>query len=153
MDLSNLKPAEGSTKKKKRIGRGNGSGRGTTAGRGTKGQKSRSGGNIPYHFEGGQMPLVRRLPKFGFNNPNSVTYRPVNLGRLSRFIDEGRVDPDAEITLRVLVEAGLADEDDRVKILGDGDIEVAVDINVHAVSGSARKKIEEAGGSITVLEN
>lgn len=153
MDLSNLKPAEGSTNKRKRIGRGNGSGRGTTAGRGTKGQKSRSGGNIPYHFEGGQMPLVRRLPKFGFNNPNSVTYRPVNLGRLSRFIEEGRLDPDQEITPGVLAEAGLADEDDRVKVLGDGDIEVAVEINVHAVSGSARNKIEEAGGSITLLDN
>ncbi len=153
MDLSNLKPAEGSTKKGKRVGRGNGSGRGTTAGRGTKGQLSRSGSSIPYHFEGGQMPLVRRLPKFGFHNPNSVTYRPVNLGRLSRFVAEGRVDPDEEITPEVLAAAGLADADDKVKILGDGAIDVALDVRVHAVSESARRKIEDAGGSITELDN
>lgn len=153
MDLSNLEPAEGSTKKSKRIGRGDGSGRGTTAGRGTKGQKSRSGGNIPYHFEGGQMPLVRRLPKFGFHNPNSVSYRPVNLGRLSRFIDEGRLDPDDAITPDVLAQAGLADENDKVKILGDGDVDVALNVRVHAVSESARRKIEDAGGSISELDN
>ena len=153
MDLSNLKPAEGSTKKSKRIGRGNGSGSGTTAGRGTKGQKSRSGGNIAYHIEGGQMPLVRRLPKFGFHKPNSVTYRPVNLGRLSQFIEEGRVNPDEQITPEVLAGAGLADENDLVKILGEGDIEVAVDVTVHAISESARQKIEDAGGSVTELDN
>jgi large subunit ribosomal protein L15 len=153
MDLSNLKPAKGSTKKKKRIGRGDGSGRGTTAGRGTKGQKSRSGGTLPYHFEGGQMPLVRRLPKFGFHNPNSITYRPINVGRLSRFVEEGRLDASEEITPSTLARAGLMDENDRVKILGDGEIDVAVEVSVHAVSESAREKIEDAGGSVALLEN
>lgn len=151
MDLSKLKPAEGAVKKSKRIGRGNGSGKGTTAGRGMKGQKSRSGGNIPAHFEGGQMPLIRRIPKFGFHNPNSVTYQPLNVGRLSQAVADGILDADAPITPEVLVEVGIINKNQLVKILGDGTIEEAVEVSAHAASASAQKKIEAAGGSVEVL--
>lgn len=153
MELHNLSPAEGSTKDEKRVGRGNGSGHGTTAGRGTKGQKSRSGTRIPFFFEGGQMPLVRRLPKFGFHNPERVTYQPINVGRLATLVEEGRLDAGDPVTVERLVELGVADENDPVKILGDGSIEQALDVHAHAFSTSAREKIEEAGGSVSVEDD
>lgn len=148
MDLSNLKHSKGARKARKRIGRGEGSGRGGTATRGHKGQKSRSGAKIPASFEGGQMPLVRRIPKFGFKNLNRVPYKPVNLARLDALVDEGRIDPKTDVTPEVLAEIGLIRKKDRVKVLGRGEINVALNVRVHAVSESARKKIEAAGGSV-----
>jgi large subunit ribosomal protein L15 len=154
MDLSNLKPADGATQKKQRLGRGEGSGRGGhSSTRGTKGQSSRSGsGNRPIWFEGGQMPLYRRLPKYGFNNPFRVEYSIANVSRLQRLVDEGTLDPSGVITPEVLDEAGAIRSPERVKILGDGEIEAALDIQAHAFSASARKKIEAAGGTATVLD-
>lgn len=151
MELHNLSPAEGSTKKEKRVGRGNGSGYGTTAGRGTKGQKSRSGTRIPFFFEGGQTPLVRRLPKFGFHNPNRKTYEILNVDGLDALVEEGRIDPDAPVTAEVLAEAGVVEDGEPVKILGDGEIEHGLDLQVAAFSDSAREKIERAGGTATVV--
>lgn len=152
MDLSNLKPAKGSTRKRKRIARGVGSGYGGhSSTRGDKGQKSISGASIPAWFEGGQMPIQRRLPKFGFKSPNRVEYRPVNLGRLSQLVEEGALDPAQPVTPATLVGAGLAGKSDRIKILGSGDVNVALTVSAHAFSASARQKIEAAGGSATVL--
>ncbi|HEX7071366.1 MAG TPA: 50S ribosomal protein L15, partial [Rhodothermales bacterium] len=129
MDLSNLKPAEGSTRSRKRIGRGVGSGYGGhSSTRGDKGQKSRSGASIPGWFEGGQMPLQRRLPKFGFKNPFSVEYRAINLGRLSRLIEAGALDPKVAVTPEVLVGAGVARKGELVKILGAGDLSQALNV-------------------------
>lgn len=154
MDLSNLKPAEGSTKKKKRLGRGVGSGEGGhSSTRGTKGQSSRSGsGNRPVWFEGGQMPLYRRLPKFGFNNPFKKEYSIANIARLTRLIEAGRIDPDEPVTPEVLEAAGAIRSAERVKILGDGALEAALDVSAHAFSASAKEKIEAAGGTATVIE-
>lgn len=153
MDLSNLKPAKGSTRKKKRIARGVGSGKGGhSSTKGTKGQKSRSGARIPAWFEGGQMPLQRRLPKFGFNNNFRTEYRAVNLSRISRLVEEGRIDSSEEVTPEVLVDAGVARKSDLVKILGSGDVSEALTIKAHAFSGSAKKKIEAAGGTVTIVE-
>lgn len=153
MDLSNLKPAKGSTRKKKRIARGVGSGKGGhSSTKGTKGQKSRSGVRIPAWFEGGQMPLQRRIPKFGFSNRFRTEYRAVNLARISRLLEEGLLDASTEITPKVLVEAGVARPSDLVKILGSGELTEGVTINAHAFSGSAKKKIEAAGGTATVIE-
>src|SRR5690606_22590187 len=121
MDLSNLKPAKGSTQSKKRIGRGEGSGKGGTATKGHKGQKSRAGASIPAWFEGGQMPLQRRVPKFGFKNRNRVEYAPINLARLSRLLEDNRIAEGDTVTPETLVALGLTDKRDRVKILGDGD--------------------------------
>ena len=135
MELHNLKPAEGSTKKGKRIGRGEGSKRGGTATRGHKGQKSRSGYSKKIGFEGGQQPLQRRVPKFGFTNPNRVEYKGVNLDRLQELVDNG-----------------LAKKKDLVKILGRGALTAKLDITVHAFSKSAKAAIEKAGGSATVIE-
>jgi large subunit ribosomal protein L15 len=148
MDLSNLKYNDGARKSRKRIGRGQGSGYGGTSTKGHKGQKSRAGAKIPASFEGGQMPLVRRVPKFGFKNRNRVEYKPVNLARLDALVDEGRIDPANEITPEVLASAGVIRKDDRVKVLARGEINVAVNLRVHAVSEAARKKIEEAGGTV-----
>ncbi|MEX0600958.1 MAG: 50S ribosomal protein L15 [Rhodothermales bacterium] len=153
MDLSNLKPAKGSTRKKKRIARGVGSGKGGhSSTKGTKGQKSRSGARIPAWFEGGQMPLQRRLPKFGFNNRFRTEYRAVNLSRISRLLEEGVIDSSTEITPEVLVDAGVARKSDRVKILGSGDLSEGLTVKAHAFSGSAKKKIEAAGGTATIVE-
>ena len=154
MDLSNLKPAKGSTKKSKRLGRGVGSGRGGhSSTRGDKGQKSRTGNHkMPAWFEGGQMPLQRRIPKFGFKNPFRKEYRIVNVSRLAELVEAGRLDASAAITPSVLVEAGLAGKADRIKILGGGTLGVALEMTAHAFSKSARQKIEEAGGQATVLE-
>jgi large subunit ribosomal protein L15 len=154
MDLSNLKPAEGSTKKKQRLGRGEGSGRGGhSSTRGTKGQSSRSGsGNRPMWFEGGQMPLYRRLPKFGFTNTFRVEPSIANVSRIQRLIDEGKIDAGNPVDPEALDAAGAIRDPEYVKILGDGEITTAVDVSAHAFSDSARRKIEEAGGSVTILD-
>lgn len=151
MDLSNLKPAEGSTHNEKRIGRGQGSGYGGhSSTKGNKGQKSRSGAKFPVWFEGGQMPLQRRVPKFGFKNRFRVEYRPVNVGRLQQLVDAGALDAAAPVTPDVLRAAGVIGKADLVKILGSGDITASLQVTAHAFSASARDKIEKAGGSSTV---
>ncbi|PEN04779.1 50S ribosomal protein L15 [Longimonas halophila] len=154
MDLSNLSPAKGATQKKKRLGRGVGSGRGGhSSTRGTKGQSSRSGSkNRPLWFEGGQMPLHRRVPKFGFTNPFPTEYSIVNISRIARLVAEGVLDADAPITPQVLEDAGAVRSAERVKVLGDGAISDAVEVEAHAFSSSAARKIEDAGGTTTTLE-
>ncbi|MFQ5568788.1 MAG: 50S ribosomal protein L15 [Rhodothermales bacterium] len=153
MDLGNLKPAKGSTKKRKRLGRGVGSGHGGhSSTRGDKGQKSRSGANIPAWFEGGQMPLQRRIPKFGFTNRNRTEYRVLNVSRLAELVAAGRLDASQPVTPSVLIEAGLANKSDLIKILGGGTLDAALQVSAHAFSKAARRKIEEAGGQTTVLK-
>ena len=152
MDLSNLKPATGSTKNKKRIGRGEGSGHGGTSTRGHKGQKSRSGGKVPAWFEGGQMPLQRRVPKFGFKNRNRTAYDPINVGRLATLVEEGRVEAGATVSPETLRALGIGGKNGRYKILGDGDYGVKLDVHAHAFSASAKEKIEAAGGTATVVD-
>ncbi len=153
MDLSNLKPAKGSTRTRKRIGRGVGSGYGGhSSTKGTKGQKARTGASIPIWFEGGQMPLQRRIPKFGFKNRSRVEYRPINLARVAELIEQGTFSAEKVITPQAMVKAGLARKSDRIKILGAGEITQAVFVRAHAFSGSAREKIEAAGGSAIVIE-
>ena len=152
MDLSKLTPAKGSTKNKKRVGRGQGSGKGGhTAGKGHKGQKSRSGASIPAWFEGGQMPLQRRIPKFGFKNRFRTEYKPVNLGTLQQFADEGAFDASQPVTPEVIVALGLAKKKDLVKVLGGGELTSALNVSAHAFSASAKTKLEAAGGSATTL--
>jgi large subunit ribosomal protein L15 len=154
MDLSNLKPAEGATKDRQRLGRGVGSGRGGhQSTRGDNGQASRSGSkNRPMWFEGGQMPLYRRLPKFGFTNTFRVEPSIVNVSRVARLVADGRIDSDAPVTPDVLDDVGAIRDPEYVKILGDGEIDVALDVSAHAFSDSAKRKIEEAGGSVTLLD-
>ncbi len=152
MDLSKLRPAKGSTKSKKRIGRGQGSGKGGTATKGHKGQKSRAGASIPAWFEGGQMPLQRRVPKYGFKNPFRVEYAAVNLARLSTLVEDGRIEKDATVTPASLHGLGLVGKRDRVKILGDGELSAALTIEAHAFSKSAQEKIEAAGGTARIVE-
>ena len=145
LGLENLSPPEGAKHDSKRVGRGPGSGKGKTSGRGHKGQKARSGGQVPIWFEGGQMPLYRRLPKRGFRPPNRTEHQIVNL----RALADLEVD---ELGPEELVEAGLVDRaDESVKILGDGDVERAITVRAHAFSESARRKIEEAGGTAEVI--
>lgn len=152
MDLSNLKPAKGATKSRKRIGRGVGSGYGGhSSTKGNKGQKSRAGASIPVWFEGGQMPLQRRVPKFGFKNPFRVSYKAVNVARLQRLVDDGVVEATEAITPELLRSKGLLGKGDLVKVLGSGDISAALNVSAHAFSASARTKIEAAGGSVTEL--
>ena len=148
MDLSNLKPAEGSTKSSKRIGRGQGSGKGGTSTRGHKGAKSRSGYSKKIGFEGGQMPLQRRVPKFGFKNINRVEYKGINLDTLQTIVDKHNL---AAISAETLVENGLASKNDRIKILGRGEINAKVDVKVHAFSASAKAAIEAKGGSTETI--
>ncbi len=144
--LDSLVPHEGARKKKKRIGRGQGSGQGKTAGKGSKGQKSRSGASIPAGFQGGQMPIYRQLPKRGFKNPFRKSYGVLNVSTL------GSIEHDGVIDLELLQQRGLVRKRERcVKILGDGEINRAVRVKVHAVSKSAREKIEKAGGSIEII--
>jgi len=154
MDLSNLKPADGAKHDSKRLGRGEGSGRGGhSSTRGTKGQNSRSGShNRPVWFEGGQMPLFRRIPKHGFTNPFRKEYSIANVKRLQKLVDEGRLDAGDDITPDVLEQAGAIRSADRVKILGDGEINASLNISAHAFSGSAKEKIEAAGGSVSVID-
>ncbi|QJD96873.1 50S ribosomal protein L15 [Mucilaginibacter robiniae] len=148
MNLSNLKPAEGSTKNRKRIGRGTGSGRGGTSTRGHKGAGSRSGTTTKVGFEGGQMPLQRRLPKVGFKNPNRVEYVSINLDALQQLADKYSV---STINFETLREHGLASKNDLVKILGRGTVSTKLDVQAHAFSATAQKAIEAAGGSIVKL--
>jgi large subunit ribosomal protein L15 len=144
--LNNLKPAAGARRKRKRVGRGIGSGHGKTSTRGTKGHSSRSGGGSAGWFEGGQMPLYRRVPKRGFHSPNRVPYQVVNVADLARFAAGAIVDPAG------LLEAGaVSGRDPRVKVLGMGDVSSALRLKVHAISETARKKIEGAGGSVELL--
>jgi large subunit ribosomal protein L15 len=153
MDLSNLKPAKGSTKKRKRIGRGVGSGYGGhSSTKGDKGQKSRSGASIPVWFEGGQMPLQRRVPKYGFTNPFRVEYRAINVSKLQELVASGIIDPAVGITPDSLRAVGLTGKHDLIKILGSGSIETAVDVSAHAFSATAKEKIEAAGGKITIIK-
>ena len=146
MDLNQLKPIAGSKKNRKRLGRGIGSGHGKTCGRGQKGQKSRSGGGIPARFEGGQMPLTRRLPKRGFNNRWAKHIAIVNVGDLSRF-DKGAV-----VDIQALEDMGLVSKvGDGVKLLAKGELEIAMTVRVHKVSQAARSKVEAAGGTVELL--
>lgn len=148
MDLSNLKPAEGSTKTRKRIGRGQGSGKGGTATKGHNGAKSRSGYSRKAGFEGGQMPLYRRVPKFGFKNINRVEYRGINIDRLQKLADEKKV---TAIDIELLVENGLASKKDLVKILGRGKLSAKLEVKANAFSDSAIKAIEAQGGTATKI--
>ena len=148
MSLHNIKPAAGSTFTKKRLGRGEGSGSAGTAGRGHKGQKSRSGYSKKIGFEGGQMPLQRRVPKFGFTNPNRVEYRAINLDIIQSLIDEKKV---TEINLDVLMQNGLAGKHDLVKVLGRGTLTASIKVSAHKFSASASAAIEAAGGSVETL--
>ena len=150
MELHNLKPAKGSVKKGKRIGRGEGSKRGGTATRGHKGQKSRSGYSKKIGFEGGQQPLQRRVPKFGFTNPNRVEYQGVNLDRLQELVDNKKI--KTKVDKKTLVNNGLAKKKDLVKILGRGELKAKLDITAHAFSSTAKAAIEKAGGSTTLSE-
>ena len=149
MKLENLKPAAGSTHKNKRIGRGEGSGKGGTATRGTKGAQSRAGYSHKIGFEGGQMPLQRRVPKFGFKNPTRVEYQPVNVSALQALSEKTGL---TVITLNDLIEARLADSNDLVKVLGNGELSAKLEVTAHAFSASAREKIEAAGGKVTIQE-
>ncbi|CUS98215.1 LSU ribosomal protein L15P [Candidatus Kryptobacter tengchongensis] len=150
--LSNLKPAPGSRKKEKRVGRGQGSGHGGTSTRGHKGQRSRSGESIRPWFEGGQMPLIRRIPKRGFRNPFKVEYQIVNLSRLQELIDKGKISPDAKVTPELLYDVGAVSKKTLpVKILGDGELKVALEISAHAFSKSALQKIQAIGGKAIKL--
>ena len=150
MELHNLKPAKGSIKKGKRFGRGEGSKKGGTSTRGHKGAKSRSGYSRKIGFEGGQQPLQRRLPKFGFTNPNRVEYQAVNLDRLQQLFDNKKI--KTKVDKQTLIDNGLAKKKDLVKILGRGELSAKLDITAHAFSTSAKAAIEKAGGSATVIE-
>ena len=146
MDLSNLKPAEGSKRDRKRVGRGQGSGNGKTAGRGHKGAQSRSGFKFKRGFEGGQMPLHRRLPKRGFHNPFRVEYAVVNLDTLAERFEAGTT-----VTPELLRERGLVAGGGPVKVLARGDIDKALTVQAHKFSGKAAEKIAAAGGAAEVL--
>lgn len=148
MDLSSLKPAKGSIKTRKRIGRGQGSGRGGTSTRGHKGAKSRSGYSRKAGFEGGQMPLARRLPKFGFKNPGRVEYQAVNLDKLQQLYDEKGV---TDINPSVLSENGLVSSKGLVKILGKGELKAALNVSAHKFSGTATHAIESTGGKTLTI--
>ena len=149
MKLHNLTPAKGSVKSEKRVGRGPGSGLGKTAGRGSNGAKSRSGYARKIGFEGGQMPIQRRLPKFGFKNHNRIEYKAVNLAALQTISERFGV---TAIDVDVIRSAGFASKTDLVKILGNGEITAALEVSAHAFSASAVSKIEAAGGKTTVIE-
>ena len=148
MDLSNLKPAAGSTKEKKRLGRGQGSGRGGTSTRGHKGAQARSGAKRKIGFQGGQMPLQRLVPKFGFTNMNRVEYCPVNLSTLQKLADKGI----SVITPDVLVENGVTHKKELVKVLAKGELTAKLEVRVHAFSAKAKELIEAAGGTCDKYE-
>ena len=150
MSLNNLKPAEGSNKKAgKIIGRGQGTGKGGTATRGHKGAKSRSGYSKKIGFEGGQMPLQRRVPKFGFTNRNRTEYQAINLSTIQSYVEENRLQKD--FGFDDLVSVGLVGKNDLVKILGNGEIKEAVNVTAHKFSASAEEAIKAAGGSVTTI--
>lgn len=146
MKLSDLKPSEGSRKKRKRVGRGTGSGHGTTAGYGNKGQRSTSGGTKPKSFEGGQLPLTRRIPKRGFKNPFRVEYAIVKVGDLGAF--KGK----EHVKIEDLLESGfIKDLKNGIKLLSDGDIDFSIKVTVHKASQKAIEKIRAQGGDVEVL--
>lgn len=149
MSLSNLKPASGSTKTRKRVGRGSGSGLRKTSGRGHKGAKSRSGYSKKIGFEGGQMPLQRRVPKYGFTNNNRIEYKPINLDTLQKLADEKQL---TTIDVMTLVEAGFVSRKELVKILGNGTVTAKLEVTAHAFSKSAEAAIIAAGGTITKVD-
>jgi len=148
MDLSNLTPAKGSVKKRKRIGRGSGSGMGGTATRGHKGAKSRSGYSRKIGFEGGQMPIQRRLPKFGFKNFNRIEYKAINLETLQTLAESKQL---SKIGMKELQEAGFVSKSELVKILGKGTLTVKLDVEANAFSKSAEDAITAAGGSVVKI--
>ena len=148
MELHNLKPAAGSVKSRKRIARGKGSGKGGTATRGHKGAKSRSGWKSKRNFEGGQMPIQMRLPKRGFKNPNRVAYVPINVERLQEIADKYKLET---VDVEALVSAGIVRKNDKVKILGSGELSAKLAVSAHAVSASAQKAIEACGGSVNLV--
>ena len=149
MKLHNLKPAAGSKGREKRIGRGEGSGHGGTSTRGHKGAQARSGYSRKIGFEGGQMPIQRRLPKFGFTNPSRVEYKGINVSVLQALVEKTNV---SEITLETLMEAGFVSKNQLVKILGNGELTAKIDVTAHAFSKSAVAKIEAAVGKTTTIE-
>ena len=149
MDLSNLKPAKGATHSRKRVGRGEGSGHGGTSTRGHKGAQSRSGYSRKIGFEGGQMPLQRRVPKFGFTNPNRVEYKGLNLDTLQSLVEAKKL--KTKITFEDLVKNGLVGKKELVKVLGRGELTKKLNITAHAFSKSAVAAIEAQGGTATTL--
>ena len=151
MELHNLKPAKGSVKRSKRIGRGEGSKKGGTSTRGHKGAKSRSGYSKKIGFEGGQQPLQRRVPKFGFNNINRKVYKAVNLDTIQKLIDNKKV-KKGEINIQTFIDNGLTQKKDLVKVLGRGDLDKKIEISAHAFSVSAVKVIEKNGGKINIVK-
>lgn len=148
MELHNLKPAAGSVKNNKRVGRGQGSGRGGTSTRGHKGAKSRSGYSKKRGFEGGQMPLQRRLPKRGFKNFNRVAYIAINIDRIQALVEKHSL---TKVDFETLRELNIIAQNDKIKILGNGELTAKVDISAHAFSESAKTAIEQAGGTVTTL--
>ena len=149
MSLHNLKPAEGSVKSAKRIARGEGSGKGGTAARGHKGAKSRSGYSKKIGFEGGQMPLQRRVPKFGFTNINRKEYKGVNLDKLQELVDNKKITDT--VSLDILVANGVVGKNDLVKILGRGELKATLNVTVHKFTATAKAAIEAAGGQVVTL--
>ncbi len=147
MELHNLRPAKGAVKSGKRIARGQGSGKGGTAARGHKGQKSRSGYSKKRNHEGGQMPMQMRLPKRGFKNPNRTEYVVINLDRLESIYDKFR---NSNIDIEFLVTNGIVNKEDKIKILGTGELKNKLSITAHAVSASAKELIEKSGSTITI---
>jgi len=148
MDLSNLKPAKGSVKRSKRLGRGQGSGKGGTSTRGHKGAKQRSGYSKKIGFEGGQMPLQRRVPKFGFKNVNRREYKGINLSVLQNLAEKNNLE---KIDIQVLLSAGMVSKNDLVKILGKGTLERKLEVHAHAFSKSAAEAIEAKKGTVVKL--
>ena len=148
MNLSNLKPAPGSVKKSKRIGRGQGSGKGGTSTKGHKGAQSRTGYSRKVGFEGGQMPLQRRIPKGGFKNINRVEYAAINLDVLQQIAEEKKI---SKIDFAVLIERNMVGKNDLVKILVRGTVSTALEVHAHAFSSTAKEAIEKAGGSVQII--
>jgi large subunit ribosomal protein L15 len=148
MKLHTLTPAEGSVRTNKRLGRGQGSG-GSTAGRGHKGAQSRSGYHSKAGFEGGQMPLQRRIPKFGFKNNNKVYFKGVNLDVLEKFAAENK---GGDINLQFLIERGIVGKNDKVKVLGRGELKSKISVEAHAFSATAKQAIEKVGGTATTVK-
>ncbi len=148
MELHNLRPAKGATHTEKRIGRGQGSGKGGTAGKGHNGAKARTGHNEKRGFEGGQTPIQRRLPKRGFKNPNRVEYTALNLDRIQEIAEKFNL---KDITPAALHANGIIGRNDKVKVLGRGEVSIAVNLTAHAVSATAKQAIEEKGGSVNLV--
>jgi len=148
MELHNLKPAKGATHKEKRIGRGQGSGKGGTAGKGHNGAKARTGHNEKRGFEGGQTPLQRRVPKRGFKNPNRVEFTALNLDRIQEIVEKYKM---TDITLEALQANGIIGKNEKVKVLGRGELNSSVKVTAHAVSATAKQAIEEKGGSVNLV--